>query len=120
MNAEKKLDPRVIRTRSVLRDSLMILIREMGYDAITVQHITDRARLNRATFYLHYRDKQDLLTQITEIDRSIEAAKLRAERARRDFTRQVDLQKTVRNWLGALKWKKSTRVSVDVDPYSFL
>jgi AcrR family transcriptional regulator len=61
---EKKLDPRVIRTRSVLRDALMSLITEMGYDAITVQHITDRARLNRATFYLHYRDKQDLLTQI--------------------------------------------------------
>lgn len=64
MNTEKKLDPRVIRTRSVLRDALMSLIREMGYDTITVQHITDRARLNRATFYLHYRDKQDLLVHI--------------------------------------------------------
>lgn len=64
LNNEKKLDPRVVRTRSVLRDALMSLIAEMGYDAITVQHITDRARLNRATFYLHYRDKQDLLTHI--------------------------------------------------------
>jgi AcrR family transcriptional regulator len=64
LNDEKKLDPRVVRTRSVLRDAMMTLITEIGYDAITVQHITDRARLNRATFYLHYRDKQDLLTQI--------------------------------------------------------
>lgn len=64
LNTEKKLDPRVVRTRTVLRDALMALITEMGYDAITVQHITDRARLNRATFYLHYRDKQDLLTHI--------------------------------------------------------
>lgn len=64
LNNEKKLDPRVIRTRTVLRDALMSLISEIGYDAITVQHITDRARLNRATFYLHYRDKQDLLMHI--------------------------------------------------------
>ena len=38
-------------------------------------------------------DQQDLLTQITEIERSIEAAKLRAQRARRDHERLVDLQK---------------------------
>ena len=38
-------------------------------------------------------DQQDLLTQIQEMDRSIEASKLRAQRARTDFTRQVDLQK---------------------------
>ena len=37
-------------------------------------------------------DQQDLLTQIQEIDRSIEAAKLRTERARRDHSRLVDLQ----------------------------
>src|SRR5215207_5323017 len=38
-------------------------------------------------------DQQDLLTQIQEIDRSIEAAKLRSQRARRDHERQLDLQK---------------------------
>lgn len=59
-----RVDPRVIRTRQMLRDAFMALIPEIGYDAITVQHITDRATLNRATFYLHYRDKQDLLNQI--------------------------------------------------------
>jgi RND family efflux transporter MFP subunit len=39
-------------------------------------------------------DQQDLLTQIQEIDRSIEAAKLKATRARRDYERLLDLQKT--------------------------
>lgn len=62
----RKLDPRVIRTRKLLRDSLMSLIPEKGFDAITIQDITDRATLNHATFYLHYRDKDDLLTQIIE------------------------------------------------------
>ena len=38
-------------------------------------------------------DQQDLLTQIQEVERSIEAAKLRAQRARRDHERLVDLQK---------------------------
>lgn len=61
---ERKLDPRVIRTRQLMRESLMALIADIGYDRITVQHITDRATLNRATFYLHYRDKQDLMAQI--------------------------------------------------------
>lgn len=62
----KKLDPRVIRTRQLLRDALVELIDEQGYEKITVQDITRRATLNRATFYLHYRDKLDLLYQSSE------------------------------------------------------
>ena len=38
-------------------------------------------------------DQQDILTQIQEMERSIEAAKLRTQRARRDYERLVDLQK---------------------------
>jgi primosomal protein N' (replication factor Y) len=34
--------------------------------------------------------------------------------------RNVPVQEIIRDWLGALQWKNSTRVSVDVDPYSFL
>jgi AcrR family transcriptional regulator len=62
----KKLDPRVIRTRQVLRNALIELIGEKGFSAISVQDITRRAALNRATFYLHYRDKEDLLAQSVE------------------------------------------------------
>jgi AcrR family transcriptional regulator len=49
-----------------LRDALIELIAEKGFDAVTVQDITDRAMLNRATFYLHYSDKHDLLTRTLE------------------------------------------------------
>ncbi len=59
----KKLDPRVVRTRQMLREALVSLIEEKGFDALTVQDITDRAELNRATFYLHYQDKQELLVK---------------------------------------------------------
>lgn len=60
---EKLLDPRVRRTRQLLRRALWELIPEKGYEAITIQDIADRATLNRTTFYLHYRDKADLLYQ---------------------------------------------------------
>jgi AcrR family transcriptional regulator len=60
---EMKLDRRVARTRSALRDALDQLIREKGYNSVTVEEITQRAGLGRATFYLHYRDKEDLLLE---------------------------------------------------------
>jgi len=58
-----KQDRRITRTRSQLRDSLWDLILKQGYDAITISDITEHANLGRTTFYLHYRDKDDLLTQ---------------------------------------------------------
>src|SRR5690349_11429109 len=61
MSMQRKTDPRVIRTRQMLRDALIALILERGYDAISIQDITDKAGLRRATFYLHYKDKDELL-----------------------------------------------------------
>jgi len=57
----KKLDRRIERTMTALRDALMALIVEKGYDAISIQDITDRANVARATFYLHFKDKDDLM-----------------------------------------------------------
>lgn len=56
-------DRRVIRTRRALRDALLTLVLENGYDGVTVEQITMRADLGRTTFYLHYRDKEDLLLE---------------------------------------------------------
>src|ERR1700736_2924895 len=60
----KKTDPRVVRTRQMLREALVASILEQGCDATNIQDITDRAGLRRATFYLHYTDKEDLLLSI--------------------------------------------------------
>jgi AcrR family transcriptional regulator len=54
-------DRRVQRTRQQLERALLELIEERNYESITVQQITDRANMGRATFYLHYRDKEQLL-----------------------------------------------------------
>jgi len=65
-NKEIKLDRRTSRTRRQLRNALMDLILERGYNAVTVEDITDRADLGRTTFYLHYRDKEGLLIESLE------------------------------------------------------
>lgn len=57
----RKPDRRILRTRQLLRDALLALIAEKGYQEITVQDVTDRANVARTTFYLHYKDIDDLL-----------------------------------------------------------
>jgi len=54
-------DRRIQRTRQLLERALLELIEEKDYESVTVQQITDRANMGRATFYLHYRDKEQLL-----------------------------------------------------------
>ena len=60
---ELKIDRRVLRTRLALREALLSLMDEKDYDRITVEEITERANLGRATFYLHYKDREDLLLE---------------------------------------------------------
>lgn len=57
----KKTDRRIDRTQQLLRGALFSLIREKGFEALTVQDIIDRANIGRATFYTHFDNKQDLL-----------------------------------------------------------
>ena len=57
----EKLDPRVKRTRQMLDQAFMELLAEKGFDAISVQDVTERAGVNRATFYAHFQDKFALL-----------------------------------------------------------
>jgi AcrR family transcriptional regulator len=54
-------DRRIKRTRRMLRDALMTLIVEKGYDVITIRDITDRADVAYATFFRHYESKEALL-----------------------------------------------------------
>jgi AcrR family transcriptional regulator len=58
-------DPRVLRSRQMLMESLLRLLTRKEFDDISVQEIADEAALNRATFYLHYPDKNALLQAMT-------------------------------------------------------
>ena len=62
----KPLDRRVRRTRRRLHDALIQLILEKGYDNVTIHEITEQADLSRATFYLHYKTKDELLASSLE------------------------------------------------------
>jgi AcrR family transcriptional regulator len=84
----KKLDPRVVRTRQLLREALVACILDKGYDATNIQDITDRAGLRRATFYLHYRDKDELLLAMMEEMLSALMAEMEA-RSAHSFTAET-------------------------------
>ncbi len=58
-------DPRILRSRRMLMESLAKLLTEKAFEDISVQEIADEATLNRATFYLHYPDKNALLQALT-------------------------------------------------------
>jgi AcrR family transcriptional regulator len=64
--SHRKTDRRILRTRDTLGDALVALMHERNFDDITVQDVLDRAGVGRATFYVHYRDKEDLFLSDVE------------------------------------------------------
>ena len=64
--AAQKEDRRIRRTKRLLRQSLAELMNEKEFKDITVKEITDRADLNRGTFYFHYTDTYDLREKIED------------------------------------------------------
>lgn len=64
--AHPKTDRRIRRTRDTLGDALFALMQEKSFDEITVQDVLDRAGVGRSTFYVHYRDKDDLFLSDVE------------------------------------------------------
>ena len=55
------MDPRVIRTKQLLVEAFLNVSQEKEMTQITVKNITDRATVNRATFYAHFNDKYEIL-----------------------------------------------------------
>jgi AcrR family transcriptional regulator len=63
--ALESTDPRILRSRRMLMEALLRLLTQKEFDDISIQEIADEATLNRATFYLHYPDKNALLQAMT-------------------------------------------------------
>lgn len=63
MVSDPRIDRRILRTRESIRDAMIDLIEEVGFESIAIKDIANRANINRGTFYLHYHDKFDLLDQ---------------------------------------------------------
>ena len=60
-------DPRILRSRRMLMEALRKLLTQKSFEDISIQEIAAEATLNRATFYLHYPDKDALLQAMTDV-----------------------------------------------------
>ncbi|WP_158453671.1 TetR/AcrR family transcriptional regulator [Paenibacillus beijingensis] len=77
MEASKRSDRRIGRSQRMLKQAFIDLMREKGFSSITIQDITDKADVNRSTFYTHFPDKYALLeTTIREKFQRILESKL--------------------------------------------
>ena len=60
------VDLRVKRSRLLLTEALLELMKEKTFREIQVTEIADRAQVARPTFYLHYKSKQELLLSLVD------------------------------------------------------
>lgn len=68
----ESLDRRIIKTKKLLISTMLDLLQKKSLVKITVSEICDIAMVSRATFYLHYKDKYDLLEEcLSELERRI-------------------------------------------------
>lgn len=65
-DTKKKEDGRIRYTKMRIRTAFYELLREIGYEKISVTAICSRAEINRATFYKHYLDVPDLVDKLQE------------------------------------------------------
>ena len=66
MEPKKKEDLRVKKTKEAIRNAFKAMICEMDYEQITIKELTQRAQINRKTFYLHYAGLDELLEELQE------------------------------------------------------
>lgn len=64
MSTYRKVDKRILRTESNLKEALLSLLQDIDFEKITVKNICAQAKVNRITFYDHYKDKYDILNSI--------------------------------------------------------
>lgn len=57
-------DLRVLKTKKAIKEAFISLVEEKGYSHVLIKDITTRAMINKNTFYLHYYNKEDLISKI--------------------------------------------------------
>lgn len=109
MSKQKNEDPRTIRSREMFKNAVFsLLIEDSTISNLTVQKVAAEAGLNRTTFYLHYHDIQDLLTQINDeilnelSDKIIALIHAKELSEKQQLTQLLDYLYTQRNYLFTL------------------
>ena len=62
----EKTDLRIVKTKKILFDTLLKLMKQKNFDKIKISDICEEALINRSTFYAHYTDKYELLDDLVE------------------------------------------------------
>ncbi|MDB6046464.1 MAG: transcriptional regulator, TetR family [Gammaproteobacteria bacterium] len=84
---KSKPDRRVQRTRELLLDALFALMIKRGYERLTIQDLLDRSGVGRATFYAHFKSKDDLLaSSVARLRGTLEQARQTRPGQRMGFT----------------------------------
>ncbi|PKG24079.1 TetR/AcrR family transcriptional regulator [Niallia nealsonii] len=65
-NNKDHIDPRILRTRLLIKEAFVDLLQEMDIEKMSVSRIAERATISRVTFYLHYRDIPDMLEKMAD------------------------------------------------------
>jgi AcrR family transcriptional regulator len=110
-----KTDRRIQRTRRMLREALVDLIPEKGFDAIKIRDVTERADIAYATFFRHYDSLEELLgEQVELVIRDLEASARGSDGDRREAEgvlvfRHVEANQKL---FGSLLGKNSSRAVV--------
>ncbi|WP_226793162.1 TetR/AcrR family transcriptional regulator [Bacillus sp. B1-b2] len=65
-HSKNHTDPRIIRTRQLIKNAFVELLEEMEIEKMTVSKITERATISRVTFYFHYKDIPDMLEKMAD------------------------------------------------------
>ena len=63
---ERSKDLRVRRTINSIRRAFFELVLEKNYNEISITELTERAGINRKTFYLHFSSLDDFVSEIEE------------------------------------------------------
>ena len=62
----KTTDRRIAKSKKAIQSAFLEMLLDVGFDAITVKDLTEKADISRKTFYLHYLDKFDLLNELVD------------------------------------------------------
>lgn len=97
---ERKTDHRTIVTKTMIKDAMLTVLHDMAYDKLTVTALSREAGITRATFYLHYRNLDEVLDEVlddalrlTEIDPSFakhESSHAAYFRAKKEAASDID------------------------------
>ena len=63
---ETRIDRRVVRTKQQIRQALIELLHEKSEGSISIRELTQKAQINRGTFYIHYKDIHDLMEHLVD------------------------------------------------------